>query len=74
MVDVLIESYCEDAGITPRELVDALKSTDKSTKLSYRERVSQSSTKKAVTAEFKNHDFRTIFHKKSENLTRSKFS
>lgn len=40
LVDVLIESYCDDVGLTPRELVEALKSTDQSTKLSYRERVS----------------------------------
>uniref|UniRef100_A0A914D9L6 Cilia- and flagella-associated protein 36 n=1 Tax=Acrobeloides nanus TaxID=290746 RepID=A0A914D9L6_9BILA len=39
LVDVLIESYCDDVGLTPRELVEALKSTDQSTKLSYRERI-----------------------------------
>lgn len=39
LVDTLISSYCEDTKITTQDLVDALKSTDDSSKLSYKDRV-----------------------------------
>ncbi|KAE9550046.1 hypothetical protein FO519_006747 [Halicephalobus sp. NKZ332] len=39
IVDSLINAYCEDAKITPKDLVDALKSVDKSKKLTFKERV-----------------------------------
>uniref|UniRef100_A0A914QQF2 Cilia- and flagella-associated protein 36 n=1 Tax=Panagrolaimus davidi TaxID=227884 RepID=A0A914QQF2_9BILA len=39
VVDSLIAAHCEDAKITPKELVEALKQVDKSKKLTYKERV-----------------------------------
>ncbi|KAH7730779.1 ADP-ribosylation factor-like 2-binding protein [Aphelenchoides avenae] len=39
LVDTLITSYCEDTKITTQELIDALKSTDDNSKLSYKDRV-----------------------------------
>lgn len=35
LVDTLIESYCLDAGITAKDLVEALKLTDQNTRLRY---------------------------------------
>uniref|UniRef100_A0A914YGJ3 Cilia- and flagella-associated protein 36 n=1 Tax=Panagrolaimus superbus TaxID=310955 RepID=A0A914YGJ3_9BILA len=39
VVDSLIGAHCEDAKITPKELVEALKQVDKTKKLTYKERV-----------------------------------
>jgi hypothetical protein len=38
LVDTLIESYCLDTGISTKELVDALKQTDQSTRLNEKEK------------------------------------
>lgn len=42
LVDTLITSYCEDTKITTQELIDALKSTEDNSKLSYKDRVGSS--------------------------------
>uniref|UniRef100_A0A915D7V5 Cilia- and flagella-associated protein 36 n=1 Tax=Ditylenchus dipsaci TaxID=166011 RepID=A0A915D7V5_9BILA len=39
LIDTLMDSYCQDTGINGQHLVEALKSTDKSSKLSYKEKV-----------------------------------
>jgi hypothetical protein len=38
LVDTLIESYCLDVGISTKDLVDALKLTDQSTRLNEKEK------------------------------------
>ncbi|KAI1713289.1 the ARF-like 2 binding protein BART domain-containing protein [Ditylenchus destructor] len=39
LVDTLMDSYCEDTDINPQDLVEALKLTENSAKLNYKEKV-----------------------------------